>query len=83
MLIKFTKDGAEKLIEEGHQLIAVLLERGWVSDSDKGANDDLEALREKAKSLGVQGYHLIKDTEKLKAKIEAAEKDLTEIDEDE
>jgi hypothetical protein len=46
-----------------------------VSEDEKSANDtELDVLRQEAKELGVQGAHLIKDKEKLIAKINEKKK---------
>lgn len=73
-MLTFTKNENTKFIDENSSLINVLKADGWVCDDldDDVLPENIIALREEAKALGIKGAHLIKDEEKLINKIEDA-----------
>ena len=73
-MLTFTKNENTKVIDANSTLIPILKADGWVCDdlNDGGLPENITALREEAKALGIKGAHLIKDEEKLIHKIEDA-----------
>lgn len=67
--IKFVRGDSVKVTDE--QFKAALLAEGWSVEGEKPATDDLEALREEAKALGLNVHHKT-GADKLAAMIEEA-----------